>query len=163
MTLLANLLAIAIVLNIIESAIPIIPVPGAKIGFSNVVTIIILFIYGFKDAFSITVLRIVLVSVLSGRLLSPTFAMSFTGGVLSVLAMGLIKKTNFLGILGISLVGSVFHALGQILAAIFVLSSAVVIVYLPVMLFVSVPAGALTGIVAHKFYSLWKSWENIQI
>ena len=66
MTLLANFLAIAIVLNIIESAIPIIPVPGAKLGFANVVTLIIIYVYSFKDGFALTILRVLLVALLSG-------------------------------------------------------------------------------------------------
>ena len=72
MTLLANFLAIAIVLNIIESAIPIIPVPGAKLGFANVVTLIIIYVYSFKDGFALTILRVLLVALLSGKLLDIT-------------------------------------------------------------------------------------------
>ena len=162
MTLLANLLAIAIVLNIIEAAIPIIPVPGAKIGFANIITLIVLYMYSFKDALGLTIARVILVSVLSGRLLGPTFALSFSGAVVSTFAMGLLKKTNFFGILGVSVLGSIFHAFGQIMAAIFVLETTAVALYLPVMLFVSVPAGVLTGIITTKFYAIWLSWQNTQ-
>ncbi len=50
MILLANFLAIAIVLNLIESALALTPIPGAKLGFANVITLIILYIYSFKDS-----------------------------------------------------------------------------------------------------------------
>ena len=63
LTLLANLLAIAIVLSIIEAAVPIIPVPGAKIGFANIVTLIVLYIFSFKDAMTVSLLRVLLVSL----------------------------------------------------------------------------------------------------
>ena len=161
-TLLANLLAIAIVLNIIESAIPIIPVPGAKIGFANIVTLIVLYIYGFKDAMTLSLLRVLLVGVLAGRLLGPTFMMGLSGAIVSTMVMGIMKKSGFFGILGVSVVGSVFHAIGQISAGIFVIGSVAVLAYLPIMLLISVPAGALTGIIATKFYVIWQSWQNVQ-
>lgn len=160
MTLLANFLAIAIVLNIIESAIPIIPVPGAKLGFANVVTLIIIYVYSFKDGFALTILRVLLVALLSGKLLGPIFYMSMSGAVVATLAMGLFKKLNYFGIIGVSVLGSIFHCIGQIAAGIFVIGSIAVIAYLPVMLFLSIPAGVLTGIIAKRFLVIWQTWHN---
>lgn len=160
MTLLANLLAIAIVLNIIESAFPIIPVPGAKLGFANIVTLIVLYIYTFKDSSVLTILRVLLVSLLSGKLLGPVFYMSLAGAVFATIAMGAMKKTNFFGIIGVSVIGSIFHCIGQITAGIFVIGSTAVIWYLPIMLFLSIPAGALTGIIAKRFMVTWQTWHN---
>ena len=160
MTLLANFLAIAIVLNIIESAIPIIPVPGAKLGFANVVTLIIIYVYSFKDGFALTILRVLLVALLSGKLLGPIFYMSMSGAVIATLAMGLFQKLNYFGIIGVSVLGSIFHCIGQIAAGIFVIGSIAVIAYLPVMLFLSIPAGVLTGIIAKRFLVIWQTWHN---
>jgi len=160
MTLLANFLAIAIVLNIIESVIPVIPVPGAKLGFANIVTLVILYMYSFKDSAALTVLRVLLVSILTAKLLNPVFFMSLSGAVFSLLAMGFFKKTNFFGVLGVSVIGSVFHCFGQVFAGIFVIGSTAVILYLPIMLFLSIPAGALTGIIAQRFLTIWKTWHN---
>lgn len=160
MTLLANFLAIAIVLNIIESAIPIIPVPGAKLGFANVVTLIIIYVYSFKDGFALTILRVLLVALLSGKLLGPIFYMSMSGAVVATLAMGFFKKLNYFGIIGVSVLGSIFHCIGQIAAGIFVIGSIAVIAYLPVMLFLSIPAGVLTGIIAKRFLVIWQTWHN---
>lgn len=156
-TLLANFLAIAIVLNIIEAAIPIIPVPGAKLGFANIMTLIILYIYSFKDGMLISILRVILVALLSGRFLGPTFYMSVSGVLLSTIVMGIFVKLDFFGPLGVSVIGSVFHCIGQVIAGVFVIGSVLVLAYLPIMLFLSVPAGILTGIIAKKFLSIWKS------
>lgn len=156
-TLLANFLAIAIVLNIIEATIPIIPVPGAKLGFANVMTLIILYIYSFKDGMLISILRVLLVALLSGRFLGPTFYMSVSGVLLSTIVMGIFVKLDFFGPLGVSVIGSVFHCIGQVIAGVFVIGSVLVVAYLPIMLFLSVPAGILTGIIAKKFLSIWKS------
>jgi len=160
MVLLANFLAIAIVLNIIESAIPVIPVPGAKLGFANIMTLVILYMYSFKDSAAVTILRVLLVSVLTAKLLNPVFFMSMSGAVFAMLAMGFFKKTNFFGILGVSVLGSVFHCLGQVTAGIFVIGSTAVFLYLPVMLFLSIPAGALTGIIAQRFLTIWQTYHR---
>ena len=160
MILIANFLAIAIVLNLIESALALSPIPGAKLGFANVVTLIILYIYSFKDSSALTLLRVLLVAILSGRLLGPTFYMSISGAAASIIAMGILKKTNFFGILGVSVIGSVFHVFGQIAAGIFVIGSTIILYWMPVMLLLSIPAGIITGIIAKKFISVWDTWHS---
>lgn len=160
MVLLANFLAIAIVLNIIESAIPVIPVPGAKLGFANVVTLIVLYVYSFKDSSIITLSRVFLVALLTGKLFGPVFYMSFSGSVLAMIAMGLFKKTNFFGILGVSVLGSVFHCIGQVIGGYFVIGSTAIILYLPIMLFLSIPAGVVTGLIAQRFLKVWETWNK---
>jgi heptaprenyl diphosphate synthase len=161
MVLLANLLAIGIVLNIIESLyIHISPIPGAKIGFANIVTLIVIYLYGTKEAFVLTFLRIFLVSVLIGTFLSPTFYLGFGGALLSITVMIILKKLNFFGIIGVSVLGSVFHAIGQVLIGIPVLGSSAIVYWLPVMLLISVPAGFLTGAIATKFLGVWHATHN---
>ena len=160
MTLLANFLAIAIVLNIIESAIPVIPVPGAKLGFANVVTLIVLYVYSFKDSSILTISRVLLVSLLTGKLLGPVFYMSMSGAILAMFAMGFFKKLNFFGILGVSVLGSVFHCIGQIIGGYFVIGSTAIVLYLPIMLFLSIPAGVVTGLIAQRFLKIWETWNR---
>lgn len=162
MVLLANFLAIAIVLNIIESMISIIPVPGAKIGFANIVTLIIIYIYGYKEAATVAILRVVLVGLLSGKLFGPTFYLGISGTLVSLSIMIVIHKLKFFGIVGVSLLGSFFHSVGQIIAGIFVIGSVAVFAYLPVMLAISVPAGILTGLIASKFISVWTATHNVK-
>ncbi len=160
MVLLANFLAIAIVLNIIESMISFIPVPGAKIGFANIVTLIIIYIYGYKEASIVTILRILLVALLSGRLFGPTFWLGLSGSILSLTVMIVIHKLKLFGTVGVSVLGSFFHSIGQIIAGIFVIGSAAVVTYLPLMLIISIPAGVLTGMIAAKFISVWTATHN---
>ena len=76
LTLYANLLAIAIVLNVLESWINVIPVPGAKIGLANIVTLVVLVLYNPKDSILLVVMRVIIVSLLTGKLLNPIFYMS---------------------------------------------------------------------------------------
>ena len=158
MILIANFLAIAIVLNLIESSFALTPIPGAKLGFANVISLIILYVYSFKDSSALTILRVILVGILSGRLLGPTFYMSFSGAFFSIIAMGVFKKLNFFSVLGVSVIGSIFHVFGQIAAGVFVIGSTAIIYWMPVMLLLSIPAGVITGLIAKKFIALWVVW-----
>jgi len=86
--------------------------------------------------------------------------MSMSGAVVATLAMGFFKRLNYFGIIGVSVLGSIFHCIGQIAAGIFVIGSIAVVAYLPVMLFLSIPAGVLTGIIAKRFLVIWQTWHN---
>jgi heptaprenyl diphosphate synthase len=156
MTLYANLLAIAIILNIVESLWQVIPVPGAKIGLANIVTVIILFVYKPTDSIYFVIIRVIFVSILTGKLFNPIFYMSLSGGIFASLSMVILFKLDFFGLLGISVLGSIMHTIGQIVMGIFVVGSIAVISYLPVMLLISVPAGIVTGIVAKRFLVAFK-------
>ena len=78
------------------------------------------------------------------------------------LAMATIYKFNFFGIPGVSIIGSLFHTLGQIVAGIFVIGSVAVVGYLPIMLAVSVPAGIATGIIAVKFLDVLNNFTQVR-
>ncbi len=160
MVLLANLLAISIVLNIIESFVPVLTIPGAKIGFANIATLIVICLYGAKEAAILTILRIFLVAALLGTFLSPTFYLGIGGATLSLTVMIILKKFNYFGLIGISVLGSVFHAVGQILIGIPVIGSSTIVYWLPVMLLVSIPAGFLTGVISNKFLNVWQATHN---
>ncbi len=161
MVLLANLLAVSIVLNVIESLyLNILPIPGSKIGFANIVTLVVIYLYGVKEGVALTVLRIILVSIITGKFLGPVFYLGLGGAALSIIAMALLKKADFFGIVGVSVLGSVSHAIGQIIVGIFVLGSSAIMYWLPVMLLVSVPAGVLTGLISTKFLSVWQATHN---
>ncbi|MGE4320272.1 MAG: Gx transporter family protein [Acholeplasmataceae bacterium] len=161
MVLLANLLAVSIVLNVIESLyLNVLPIPGSKIGFANIVTLVVIYLYGVKEGVALTVLRIILVSIITGKFLGPVFYLGLGGATLSITAMALLKKADFFGIVGVSVLGSVSHAIGQIIVGIFVLGSSAIMYWLPVMLLVSVPAGVLTGLISTKFLSVWQATHN---
>ncbi len=161
MTLLANMLAVGIVLNIIEALyIHISPVPGAKIGFANIVTLIVIYLYGAKESIVLTLLRIFLVSILIGTFLGPTFYLGLGGAAVSILGMVVLKKIDYFGVIGVSVLGSVFHAIGQIGVGIFVIGSSAIIYWLPVMLLISIPAGFLTGAISSKFLNVWQATHN---
>lgn len=147
-TRLTMLLALSVVLNIIESFIPLFSsIPGLKLGLANIIILIVLYLYSFKDAIYISILRIILVGILRTGLFSTTFFFSLGGALLSLVAMFLVKKTK-LSIIGVSIVGSIFHSLGQVFVAIIFLKNTYIIYYVPWLLLFSIPTGIIVGLVS---------------
>ncbi|MBN3491096.1 Gx transporter family protein [Acholeplasma equirhinis] len=149
-TTLSMLTAVAIVLNVIEMQINIIPVPGAKIGFANIVTVIVLYMYRFREATLVTLLRVLIVALLY-RSFTLTFWMGLGGSILSILTMGILKQWFKLHTVTVSVLGAITHTIGQILVGMYLVETELLILYLPIMLLISVPAGILTGIIADRF------------
>ena len=149
MALLGVLTAAAIVIAILESFIPSVGIPGVKLGLANIVILIILYELGIWEAAVVNLLRVLVVSFVRGTFLSMGFFMSLTGCVLSlgimILFYLLIKKFS---IIGVSVIGSIFHVTGQILIAMIYLGSAYIFLYLPVIAISAIITGVFVGIVA---------------
>lgn len=149
MALLGVLTAAAIVIAILESFIPSVGIPGVKLGLANIVILIILYELGIWEAAVVNLLRVLVVSLVRGTFLSMGFLMSLTGCVLSlgimILFYLLIKKFS---IIGVSVIGSLFHVLGQILIAMIFLGSAYIFLYLPVIAISAIITGVFVGIAA---------------
>lgn len=149
MALLGVLTAAAIVIAILESFIPSVGIPGVKLGLANIVILIILYELGIWEAITVNLLRVLVVSLVRGTFLSMGFLMSLTGCVLSlgimILFYLLVKKFS---IIGVSVIGSVFHVTGQILIAMIFLGSAYIFLYLPVIAISAIITGVFVGIVA---------------
>jgi len=154
---LSIMLSIAIVVSIIESMIPVFWVPGAKLGLANIITLVILYVYGEKDAFMVLLLRILLVGLLRGTFLMPGFFLSLSGGLLAYIFMVSFKRMKVFSIVGVSVTGSLGHSLGQILMAIVLLSTPELIYYFPIIFFISIPTGIFTGYVSMVFLDIAKS------
>lgn len=135
--------AIGLTLSYVELLIPVnLGVPGAKIGLPNIMTILMLYVFGAAPAFYTAALRIVLSGFMYGNLFSIVY--SFAGLIMSLAAMALMKRTGRFGILGVSSVGGVMHNLGQLVVAA-LLTNVYVFTYFPVLVFCGVIAGILTG------------------
>ena len=145
------LVALAMVLSYLESLIPIsLGIPGIKLGLSNVVTLFALYHFGGGIAFGVAVCRIVLCGVTFGSL--STMLYSFAGGLLSFAVMFVLKKTEKFSIYGISIAGGVMHNVGQLLVAAYVMQTAKIIYYMPVLLVAGTLSGAAIGILGAMIY-----------
>jgi heptaprenyl diphosphate synthase len=136
--------ALAMILSFVESQIPpIVPIPAVKIGLANVVTVFLLYTFGWKEAGAVSLVRIGLSSILFGSPVSMLYSLS--GAVLSFLLMLLFKRLKLFSTIGVSIVGGVFHNVGQIICAAFILGTATIVVYLPVLLISGVVGGIAVG------------------
>lgn len=142
-------IAIAFVLGYVEAMIPInLGVPGIKLGLPNLVILICLYECSVKDTFLVSLVRILLSGLTFGSL--STMLYSLAGGVLSLVLMALLKKSEYFSVYGVSIAGGVSHNIGQIIVAIFVLQTGLLIYYLPFLLLAGSIAGIAIGFVAAK-------------
>ena len=143
----AMLAALALIFSYIEALIPLpVPVPGIKLGIANLVIVIAIYRLGFRYAFVINCVRI----VIAGLLFSGVFGMlySFAGGVLSIVVMYLLYRTGCFSMVGVSMAGGVAHNLGQLLTAALIVSNVKMMVYFPILLFSGLASGIAIGFLA---------------
>lgn len=149
---LSMLISLSVVISIIESYIPIFNniVPGLRLGLSNIIILFVLYKYNFKDSLYVSIVRVILVGLLRTGLFSISFWFSLSGAIFSIIFMYIAKKIKLLSVVGVSVVGSISHSIGQILIAIFILKNNNVIYYLPYLLILSIPTGVITGLITNK-------------
>jgi heptaprenyl diphosphate synthase len=148
------LVAAACVLQVAESLLPH-PLPGVRLGLANIITLVALVYLGPGSAVLLAVLRTLVSSMLIGTFLSPTFVLSFSGGVVSALVMVACFQLGRRGgrlrfsIIGISVAGSVAHIATQVahVYLVFVRSSGVLWLW-PWLALAGVVTGVLTGLIA---------------
>lgn len=155
---LALLTAVALTIFLIEVQLPVLPIPGAKLGLANIVTVYAVMALGPGDALLILLSRVFLGAVFSGQMM--TLLYSAAGGLLSwcvlcLLGRLLTERQIWLA----SPVAAIFHNIGQLLAAAAVLRSWSVLAWLPYLVIAAVLAGLFTGIAAQ---ALIKQLKKVQ-
>lgn len=139
------LIALAFIFSYVEFLIPVnLGIPGAKLGLPNLVIVVMLYTFGAKESFVLSMIRIVLVGFTFGNMSAMLY--SFAGGILSYAVMAAAKRTQLLSVVGVSVLGGIFHNIGQIILAMFVLETDSLIFYLPVLLIVGCVSGVIIGI-----------------
>lgn len=143
------LTALALVFSYVESLIPInLGVPGAKLGLANLIVVIALYKIGIKEAYILSIVRIVLSGFIFGNLFGILY--SLAGGLLSLTAMVVLKRMDKFSIIGISMTGGVFHNVGQLVLAGIIVESTSVIYYLPPLLIVGLITGFVIGLISSE-------------
>ena len=135
------------ILSYVESRIPpLVAIPGIKVGLANIAVIFTLYKFGFKEAITVSVIRVFLISLLFGNTVSLMY--SVAGATLSLCSMLLLKKLTPLSAVSVSVCGGIMHNVGQIATAAFMLNTSVVIYYLPFLLLSGIIAGVAVGVVS---------------
>lgn len=143
--------ALALIFSYVEAMIPVpVPVPGIKLGIANLVIVMAIYKLGFRYAFTINCVRI----VIAGLLFSGVFGMfySFAGGILSILVMYLLYKTGWFSMIGVSMAGGVAHNLGQLITASLIVSNIRMMSYFSILLFSGLFSGIAVGFLAALIY-----------
>ena len=137
---------VALVFAYVETLLPPLfaAVPGIKIGLPNIAIIFTLYKFGLKEASSVSLIRMVLVAAMFGN--PMTFAYSLAGATLSMIVMALLKKTDLLSSVAVSVAGGVFHNVGQILLAAIILETAEIGYYIIVLAITGIISGVFVGI-----------------
>lgn len=142
---LSLLTAGALILSIIEGMIPLPYVaPGAKLGLSNIVTMSIIIVFGFKDALLVVIIRCILLMLVATNPI--TFIYSIVSGIMSTIVMSFsYKHFKIFSLIGISVLGAMTHNASQVTVAAILFESANLYYYLPILSFVSIFTGCFVG------------------
>lgn len=151
----AKLTAFAIGLHLIESAFPS-PIPGVKPGLANIVILYVLARYGIKTAAWVSLLRVFASSLLLGQFLTPTFLLSLSGAIMSLLALALanrLPKQHF-SVISLSILAAFAHIGGQLIVVRALLIPHASVAYLiPIFALAALFFGVINGLIAAKLLS----------
>lgn len=146
-TYLALLSAMAITLNLMETAmLP--PMFGIfRIGLANIISLVTIRILGIKEMIIVNMMRVIIGNLMSGRFMGSSFWISLGGVVLSSVVLIIMDKLHS-SMMFSSVMSAIAHSVGQVSVVAFFYMTTYIAVVLPYFLLLSVPTGLLTGFVA---------------
>lgn len=146
--------AFAVILSYIETLFPSIGIPGVKLGLANLAIILVMYFLGCRWAIVSNIVRIIIIGAFFGNMFQILF--SIAGAVFSFLIMALLKKTGVFSMITVVILGSVFHNVGQILVAAFIVKTYGIVTYLPVLIVSGIIAGTVIGVLSDIIYKRTK-------
>lgn len=144
---LSLLVSIGLALSIIESMMPVpFVAPGAKLGLSNMVILITLVLFGFKEALTVGILKSIIFTLAVGSVSSLFYSLS--GSLLSCLTMYVIYKnfSKVFSLIGVSIFGAIAHNFAQVSVASIMMNNIRIFSYLPILLLTSLFTGYFVGL-----------------
>lgn len=161
LTRMALLTAVALTIFWVEAQIPpVLPLPGVKLGLSNIITVYAVFALGPGKAAAILFCRIFLGAVFAGNFSSIFY--SAAGGLCAISVTIALRRVLTKGQLWVAgALGAVAHSVGQIAVAVLFTGTLSIAVYLPILGAISVVTGLFTGLCAqflvNRGKDLWKT------
>ena len=162
LVLLGLLTAIALTIFMVEAQIPpLVPIPGIKLGLSNIVTVFAVFAIGPWEGAAVLFVRVFLGAVFAGNF--STIFYSGAGGLCAILVTMLLRKILTRRQLWVAgSLGAVAHSIGQMVAAIVISGTPSLAAYLPIMMVCSIVTGLFTGLCAqlvlNRGEKIWKTF-----
>ncbi|PID82460.1 MAG: heptaprenyl diphosphate synthase [Clostridiales bacterium] len=148
----AILIAVSMILSYLEMLLPIsYGFPGVKLGLANLVIVVSIYMYGPINALIISILRVILMSITFGNMTILMY--SLVGALFGISFMIISKRVLSLSIIGVSIVGGVFHNVGQLLVAMLFISNFKILYYLPILLIFGLVSGFIIGLLSKLVYA----------
>lgn len=151
----AKLTAFAIGLHLLESAFPS-PLPGVKPGVANIVVLYVLERYGLQAALWVSLLRVFASSLLLGQFLTPSFLLSLSGAILSLIALAIAQRLpkRYFSVITLSILAAFAHIAGQLIVVrLLLIPHASVMVLVPVFALAALFFGVINGLITAKLLS----------
>lgn len=148
----AKLTAFAIGLHMLESAFPS-PLPGVKPGVANIVVLFVLERYGLQAAVWVSLLRVFASSLLLGQFLTPSFLLSLSGAILSLIALAVARglPKRYFSVISLSILAAFAHIAGQLIVVrLLLIPHASVMVLVPVFALAALFFGVMNGLITAK-------------
>ncbi len=148
----ARLTALAIGLHLIESVIPS-PLPGVKPGIANIVTLYVLYEYGFATAAWVSLLRVFASSLLLGQFLTPTFVLSLSGALLSLATLSILYKLpkQYFSPITLSILAAFAHIAGQLMMVrLWLIPDAGIAYLIPIFALAALIFGLVNGLITKQ-------------
>lgn len=162
--LIANLVAVSVIFSyfdkmVSQAAFPFLPT--AKIGLANIVILLGVYKFEFKETLVMVTLKVILSGLLIGGLIS--FAISSVASFTSFFGMYLSHKVlkNRVSPISISVIGGFLHIVMQLVVVnlIYNLGDAI-LYYGALMIFISLITSILIGFVSFKLFDFFDKTEN---
>lgn len=147
MIFLSLLVSIGLALSVLESTIPLpVAIPGAKLGLSNMVVLVTLIIFGFKEGITVGILKSIVFVLVTGSISSLFYSLS--GAILSCIVMWIVYKhfLNIFSLIGVSIFGATAHNFAQVTVAVLMMNNVRIYSYLPIVLLMSLFTGYFVGL-----------------
>ena len=141
------LVSIGLALSVLESSIPIpIAMPGARLGLSNMVVLVTLVVFGFRDGIKVAMLKSTVLMLITGSISS--FIYSLSGAILSCIMMYIFFRyfSRIFSLIGVSIIGAVAHNFAQVSVASAMMNNIRIYSYLPFLLLLSLFTGYFVGL-----------------
>lgn len=159
---LSVLVSMGLALSVIESAIPLpITIPGAKLGLSNIVVLVTLVIFGFKEGIVVSILKSSVLMLVTGSVSS--FIYSISGAIFSCIIMFIAYRflSKIFSLIGVSILGALSHNTAQITVASLMMNNLRIFTYLPFLMLTSLFTGYFVGLASRYITRNLKKNINI--
>ncbi len=142
---LSVLCAMGLIMFMVESLFPPLFLPGAKMGLSNIFSLLTLFLLGPIDGLVVVVVRTVLGSLFGGGI--STLMYSLTAGVVSVVISAFLVEFVYpnVSIVAISVVSAICHNITQNIVFCLISDTPEMFSYMPWLALIGILAGLIVG------------------